>query len=44
MDDHCGNVLGKIHSPDLNQEYPLSPMNNKPEFQLSTQIVSLKRE
>ena len=44
MDDHCGNVVGKIHSLNLNQEFPLSPMNDKPEFQSSTRIVSLKRE
>lgn len=44
MDDQHGNVVGKIHSLDLNKEFPLSPMNNKPEFQPSTQLVSLKRE
>ena len=44
MDNQCGNVVGKIHSLDLNKEFPLSSMNNKPEFQPSTQLVSFKRE
>ena len=44
MDNQCGNVVGKIHSLDLNKEFPLSPMNNKPKFQPSTQLVSFKRE
>lgn len=44
MDNHCENAVGKIPSPDLSQEFRLSPMNDKPEPEPSTRIVSLKRE
>lgn len=29
MGNQCGNVVGKIHSLDLNKEFPLSPMINE---------------